>query len=76
MKTRDKLKYGFAALLAMMTIIGIGGLMLARHHRQQVDREEATRIQQAISEYGVNGSLPKKVKLPDPPAGVISPNPQ
>jgi hypothetical protein len=73
MKTRDKLKYGFAGLLAVMTVIAIGGLLLARHHRQQVSLQEEMQVKQAISIYGEDGALPKKLEMPDdkPATGLL-----
>ena len=74
MKTRDKVKYGFAGLLAIMTVVAIGGLMLARHHRHQTTLQEDLQVKQAISVYGKAGALPEKVELPEEPVsnGIIA----
>ena len=73
MKTRDKLKYGFATVLAIMTFLAIGGLFLARHQRNQVSAQEAMQVQRAISVYGQNGALPEKIELPEAPAVIGRP---
>ncbi len=75
MKTRDKIKYMFAAFLGVMTIIAIGGLSMARYHREQTTAEEEMQVQQTLAIYGANGVLPEKVELP---AGTpaIGPAPQ
>lgn len=65
MKTRDKIKYMFATFLAVMTIIAIGGLMLAKHNRQKYDAENQRQVNQTLSIYGQNGALPEVVELPD-----------
>lgn len=67
MKTRDKIKYAFASLLALMTVVAISGLFIARHHRQQISAQEEMQIQRTLSAYGENGALPEKVELPDAP---------
>lgn len=65
MKTRDKIKYAFASFLAVMTIVAISGLLVAKHQRKKTSEAEELRIQQTLSVYGQNGALPKKVELPE-----------
>jgi L,D-peptidoglycan transpeptidase YkuD (ErfK/YbiS/YcfS/YnhG family) len=73
-KTRDLLKYMFAGFLAAMTVVAIGGLMLAKHHRQKTTAQEELQIKQAISVYGKDGALPAKIELPQatPAGGTLS----
>ena len=65
MKTRDKIKFAFAGFLALMTVIAISGLLIAKHQRKKTTREEEMRIQQTLAIYGQNGALPAKVELPE-----------
>lgn len=67
MKTRDKIKYLFATFLGVMTVIAIGGLLLARYHREQTTVQEEMHIHQTISTFGQNGAIPEKIELPDSP---------
>ncbi len=64
MKTRDKIKYMFATFLGVMTIIAIGGLFMARYHREKTTAEEDMQVQQTLMIYGADGGLPEKVQLP------------
>lgn len=62
MKTRDKIKYAFAGVLAMMTISAIGGLVYADYHRKKTTEAEEMQVRQAISAYGEQGGLPEKIE--------------
>ncbi len=67
MKTRDIVKYVFASLLALMTVVAIGGLYVARHYRDKMSTQQETQLRQTLTIYGQNGALPEKVDLPDTP---------
>ena len=65
-KTRDIIKYMFAAFLGVMTIIAIGGLFLARYQREKTSEQEELHIRETLLNYGQNGALPEKLELPEP----------
>ena len=65
MKTRDKIKYAFASLLALMTFSAIGVLVFARYERQRSRPDQEVMIHQTLQRYGQNGALPDKVELPE-----------
>lgn len=67
LKTRDKIKYAFATVLAVLTVVAIGGLMLARYERHKTSVQEEMQMQRAITIYGEDGGLPEKIELPDAP---------
>lgn len=64
MKTRDILKYLFAAFLGLMTILSISVLLLARHNRQQISQQDAAQVKNVINVYGEGGALPEKLEMP------------
>lgn len=81
MKLRDKIKFAFAGVLAVMTVLAITGLFLARAKRDRINAQEQLQIQQTISAFGTNGGLPEKVELSNEPAsagmpGSTAPRPQ
>lgn len=76
MKLRDKIKYTFAGVLALMTFIAITGLFLARAKRERISAQEQLQVQQTLSVFGTNGGLPEKVELSDQPASAGVPGSQ
>lgn len=52
MKTRDKLKYGLASILALATCAAIGAMVVAKQRREQVPPEERARIARTLKIYG------------------------
>lgn len=63
MKTRDKIKYLFATVLAIITCAAIGILVYANHKRNQRNEAETRAIQQTLSIYGDHGRLPEKIEV-------------
>lgn len=62
MKTRDKIKFAFAGLLALMTITAISGLVYADHQRKKTNEAEEIQVRQTLSIYGEQGRLPEKIE--------------
>lgn len=61
MKTRDIIKYCFASTIAIVTIVAITGMTIAKNERRARDRAEAQRIRAAFARGGVVGELPDKI---------------
>lgn len=62
MKTRDKIKFAFAGVLAFLTFLAIVGLMYADHQRKKTTEAEELHIRQTLSIYGDQGALPEKIE--------------
>ncbi len=63
MKTRDIVKYCFAALLGLFTVFAIGTLSYAKQRRQNRPADEARRIEERLEAYGTRGTLPGKMEV-------------
>jgi len=73
MKTRDKIKYAFASFLALMTVMAIAGLLVAKYERKKATEAELKQIQNTLGAYGHNGGLPPKIEIPEQePAPAVS----
>ncbi len=70
MKTRDKIKFAFAGLLAMLTVLAIGGLTYADYQRKKTTEAEEMQIQQTLSIYGQQGALPEKIETHGAPPAI------
>jgi hypothetical protein len=68
MKTRDIVKYAFAALVAGITIAGILSMMLVQRERRIRGERERDKIRRVFMQQGLGESLPA-VTAGVPPAG-------
>ncbi len=75
MKTRDIIKYAFAALIAGATIAAITVLQVVKYQRGNRSGEESRRIEQVFQQDNLGGALPAVVDTPTPTAPVATPEP-
>ncbi|PKO17344.1 hypothetical protein CVU37_07525 [candidate division BRC1 bacterium HGW-BRC1-1] len=76
MKTRDIIKYAFAALIAGATIAAITVLQVVKYQRANRSGEESRRIEQVFRQDNLGAALPTAVETPTPTAPVATPEPR
>ena len=73
MKTRDIIKYAFAALIAGATVAAITVMQVVKYQRGNRDGAESRRIEQVFRQDNLGGALPTAVDTPTPTAPVATP---
>ena len=73
MKTRDIIKYAFAALIAGATVAAITVMQVVKYQRGNRGGEESRRIEQVFRQDNLGGALPTAVDTPTPTAPVATP---